>query len=91
MEIPAFFNSDAIINGDLMFSSDIHLDCEIVGNVESEKKIIVGPEGFLKEHLGPKNLSFLADWKERFSFRGQLCFIPVRTFQEPCPPRLSRS
>jgi len=56
MEIPVFFNSDAIINGDLIFSSDIHLDCEIIGNVESEKKIIIGPEGFLKGTLRAKEL-----------------------------------
>ena len=56
MEVPVFFNSDAVISGDLLFTSDIHLNCDIIGNIESEKKIVIGPEGFFKGTLKSREL-----------------------------------
>ena len=56
MEVPVFFNSDAVISGDLLFTSDIHLNCDIVGNIESEKKIVIGPDGFFKGTLRSREL-----------------------------------
>ena len=56
MEIPVFFNSDAVISGDLLFASDLHINCEIIWNVESEKKIVIGPDGVFKGILKAREL-----------------------------------
>ena len=56
MKIPTLINSSSKINGELMFSTDVRIDGEVFGKVESDKNVIVGAEGYVKGFLRAKDL-----------------------------------
>jgi len=57
--MPVVINSSAQIKGKLKFATDVHIDCEVSGTVESDKKIIIGPNGFFKGELCSEELLVL--------------------------------
>ncbi len=56
MKIPTLINSSSKINGELIFTTDVRIDGEVFGKVESDKNVIVGAEGFVKGFLRAKDL-----------------------------------
>ena len=56
MEIPTLINSGSKINGELMFNSDVRIDGEVLGKVESDKSAIIGAEGYVKGFLRARDL-----------------------------------
>ena len=56
MEIPVFFNREVKINGDLIFGTDVHIDCETSGSIECESKLIIGVKGVVCGTLLAKEL-----------------------------------
>ncbi len=56
MEIPTLINSSSKINGELMFKSDVRIDGEVFGKVESDKNAIIGAEGYVKGFLRARDL-----------------------------------
>ena len=55
-EIPTLINSSTKINGDLIFATDVRIDGEVFGNVESERSIFIGAEGYVKGILNAKDI-----------------------------------
>ena len=56
MKIPTLINSSSKINGELIFTTDVRIDGEVFGKVESDKSVIIGAEGFVKGFLRAKDL-----------------------------------
>ena len=56
MKIPTLINSSSKINGELIFTSDVRIDGEVFGKVESDKSVIIGAEGYVKGSLRAKDL-----------------------------------
>ena len=56
MKIPTLINSSSKINGELIFTTDVRIDGEVFGKVESDKNVIIGAEGFVKGFLRAKDL-----------------------------------
>ena len=56
MKIPTLINSSSKINGELTFSTDVRIDGEVFGKVESDKSVIIGAEGYVKGFLRAKDL-----------------------------------
>jgi cytoskeletal protein CcmA (bactofilin family) len=56
MEIPTLINCSSKITGELMFTSDVRIDGEVIGKVESEKSIFIGPRGYVNGFLRTKDL-----------------------------------
>lgn len=56
MEIPTLINSSSKIKGELMFTSDVRIDGEVFGKVESDKFAIIGAEGYVKGFLRARDL-----------------------------------
>jgi len=56
MKIPTLINSSAKINGELSFTTEVRIDGEVFGKVESDKSVIIGPEGYVKGFLRAKDL-----------------------------------
>ncbi len=51
MKIPTLINSSSKINGELVFTTEVRIDGEVFGKVESDKSIIIGAEGYVKGFL----------------------------------------
>ena len=51
MKIPTLINSSSKINGELIFTTEVRIDGEVFGKVESDKSIIIGAEGYVKGFL----------------------------------------
>jgi len=56
MKIPTLINSSSKINGELIFTTDVRIDGEVFGKVESDKSVIIGAEGYVKGFLRAKDL-----------------------------------
>jgi cytoskeletal protein CcmA (bactofilin family) len=56
MEIPTLINSSSKIKGELMFKSDVRIDGEVFGKIESDKFAIIGAEGYVKGFLRARDL-----------------------------------
>ena len=50
-EMPVILSSSTIVNGHLTFLTDVHIDCEAFGKIESRKKIIILKKVFKKRTL----------------------------------------
>ena len=55
-EMPVILSSSTIVNGHLTFLTDVHIDCEAFGKIESRKKIIIGKNGYLKGEIYSRDL-----------------------------------
>ncbi len=56
MKIPTLINSSSKINGELIFTTDVRIDGEVFGKVESDKSVIIGAEGYVKGFLRANDL-----------------------------------
>ena len=56
MKIPTLINSSSKINGELIFTTEVRIDGEVFGKVESDKSVIIGAEGCVKGFLRAKDL-----------------------------------
>jgi cytoskeletal protein CcmA (bactofilin family) len=56
MEIPTLINSGSRIKGELMFTTDVRIDGEVLGKVESDRNAIIGAEGYVKGFLRARDL-----------------------------------
>lgn len=56
MEIPILINSSSRINGEMILSTDVRIEGEVFGKVESDKTVIIGSKGFFKGFLRAKDL-----------------------------------
>ena len=56
MKIPTLINSSSKINGELIFTTEVRIDGEVFGKVESDKSVIIGAEGFVKGFLRARDL-----------------------------------
>ena len=56
MKIPTLINSSSKINGELIFTTEVRIDGEVFGKVESDKSVIIGAEGYVKGFLRAKDL-----------------------------------
>jgi len=56
MKIPTLINSSSKINGELIFTTDVRIDGEVFGKVESDKSVIIGAEGYVKGFLRASDL-----------------------------------
>jgi cytoskeletal protein CcmA (bactofilin family) len=56
MEVPTLINAFSKINGELVLSTDLRIDGQIFGKVESDENIVIGSAGFVNGFLRAKNL-----------------------------------
>ena len=56
MDMPTVINTNSIINGDVLLSTDIRIDGKVYGKVETDKNIIIGENAFVKGFLRANNL-----------------------------------
>ena len=56
MKIPTLINSSSKINVELIFTTDVRIDGEVFGKVESDKSVIIGAEGYVKGFLRASDL-----------------------------------
>ena len=56
MEVPTLINAFSKINGELVLTTDLRIDGQIFGKVESDENIVIGSAGFVNGFLRAKNL-----------------------------------
>ncbi|MEI7421495.1 MAG: polymer-forming cytoskeletal protein [Prolixibacteraceae bacterium] len=56
MEVPTLINAFSKINGELVLTTDLRIDGQIFGKVESDENIVIGSAGLVNGFLRAKNL-----------------------------------
>ena len=56
MEVPTLINAYSKINGELVLTTDLRIDGQIFGKVESDENIVIGSAGLVNGFLRAKNL-----------------------------------
>ena len=56
MEIPALFSFGSKLKGEVLLSSDIRIDGEVYGKVDSGKSVIIGDTGYVNGIVQAKDL-----------------------------------